>query len=343
MCDEAGAEIDAEFSVERTGPGYDVVLESRGGVMTASGKRRNTDYNDALILLLQRMAGLGLSIQQARIASATTEALTPDQRRLELRDHPYPVDLAGVTDFKALRLDLGRSLAAFRASEDSKGKGTSAKRLRLSVVGPGLGGMTEAALARRLAGLPAQAGEVREIGSGFVEDGQGPGDAGRGPVWTEPPTADPDALAASVRTLRRKLKGRPAPKAPPPGSPGGRQVIGQTVRYVRDPNVIVWVLEAANGRCEVCDQPAPFVREDGSPYLEVHHVRPLAEGGPDTVDNAVAACPNCHRRLHYAEDRLSVRGAVIQRVERLQDHPLGSPTAADAVVPAEEGPPATRA
>lgn len=147
-----------------------------------------------------------------------------------------------------------------------------------------------------------------------------------------------------MRALRRRLKGRPAPKAPPPGSPGGRQVIGQTVRYVRDPNVIVWVLEAANGRCEVCEQPAPFAREDGGPYLEVHHVRPLAEGGPDTVDNAVASCPNCHRRLHYAEDRLSVRAAIIQRVERLRDHPERSPTTAGPVpVPAEEGPPVTRA
>lgn len=143
--------------------------------MTASGKRRNTDYGPALILLLTRMAGLGLAIQQARIASATTEALTPDQRRLALRDHPYPVQLAGLTDFEALRLDLGRSLAAFRASADSQGKGTSAKRLRLSVVGPGLGGMAEAMFARRLAGLPEQASEVREDGNGFVEDGHGLG------------------------------------------------------------------------------------------------------------------------------------------------------------------------
>lgn len=319
MRDDAGRELDAEFSVERTGTGFDVTLESRGGVTTASGKRRNTDYAPALILLLARMSEIGLAIQQARIASATTEALTPDQRRLELRDHPYPVHLSGLTDFEALRLDLGRSLAAFRASADSQGKGTSAKRVRLSVVGPGLGGMAEATFGRRLARLPAQVSEVRENGNGFVEDGHRLGNE-RLPVWTELPTADPDALAASVRALRRKLKGRPAPKAPPSGSPGGRQVIGQTVRYVRDPNVIVWVLEAANGRCEVCEQLAPFGREDGSPFLEVHHMRPLAEGGPDTVDNAVAACPNCHRALHYAEVRAILRASVIDRIGRIVDH-----------------------
>nr|WP_275041241.1 HNH endonuclease signature motif containing protein [Halomonas meridiana] len=45
---------------------------------------------------------------------------------------------------------------------------------------------------------------------------------------------------------------------------------------------------------------APFNRKsDGSPYLEVHHRKPLAEGGDDTVANAIALCPNCHRAAHY--------------------------------------------
>ncbi|MCP6330186.1 HNH endonuclease, partial [Klebsiella pneumoniae] len=59
-------------------------------------------------------------------------------------------------------------------------------------------------------------------------------------------------------------------------------------RFIRDPNVIAWVTVNAGGVCEACDSPAPFKREDGEPYLEVHHVRPLAEGGPDSADNAVA-------------------------------------------------------
>jgi len=339
--DDAGVELDAEFSIERTATGFDVVLESRGGVMRKSGKRRNTDYAPALILLLARMAGLDLAIQQARIASSTTEALTPEQRRLNLRDHPCPVQLADLTDFEPLRLDLGRSLAAFRATAESKGEGTSAKKLRLSVVGPELGGMSEKSFARRLAEPATRRRAMQDVGSDFTEDHYDEGEPGHASVWTEPPTADPEALAASVRALRRKLKGRRAPKAPPPGSPGGQQVIGQTIRYVRDPNVIVWVLETADGRCEVCEQAAPFSREDGSPFLEVHHVRPLGEGGPDTVDNAVAACPNCHRRLHYATDRVAVREVVIQRIGRLQDHP-GRLLMTDIplqIVPDEEEPP----
>jgi 5-methylcytosine-specific restriction protein A len=31
----------------------------------------------------------------------------------------------------------------------------------------------------------------------------------------------------------------------------------------------------------------------------VHHRIPLAKGGEDSVDNAVAVCPNCHRKGHY--------------------------------------------
>jgi 5-methylcytosine-specific restriction protein A len=31
----------------------------------------------------------------------------------------------------------------------------------------------------------------------------------------------------------------------------------------------------------------------------VHHRVRLADGGDDTTDNAVALCPNCHRKAHY--------------------------------------------
>ncbi|WP_374046215.1 HNH endonuclease [Rhizobium favelukesii] len=72
---------------------------------------------------------------------------------------------------------------------------------------------------------------------------------------------------------------------------------------------------------EVCRRPAPFDREGGEPYLEVHHVRPLAEGGPDTADNAVGCCPNCHRQLHYDPDRGRLRRSVIGSIGRLVDYP----------------------
>lgn len=70
--------------------------------------------------------------------------------------------------------------------------------------------------------------------------------------------------------------------------------------FVRNPDVVAEVLFRANGYCGHCNNPAPFNRRGGSPYLEVHHIKPLAEGGEDMVANAVALCPNCHRRAHFA-------------------------------------------
>jgi len=70
--------------------------------------------------------------------------------------------------------------------------------------------------------------------------------------------------------------------------------------FVRNPDVVAEVLQRANGYCERCQKPAPFLRrKDKTPYLEVHHTIQLADYGEDTIDNAVALCPNCHRELHF--------------------------------------------
>lgn len=73
-----------------------------------------------------------------------------------------------------------------------------------------------------------------------------------------------------------------------------------TTVYDRNPDVVAEVLYRAKGKCEKCPNFAPFKRKsDGSPYLEVHHKQPLAKDGDDTVENAIALCPNCHREAHY--------------------------------------------
>jgi hypothetical protein len=70
--------------------------------------------------------------------------------------------------------------------------------------------------------------------------------------------------------------------------------------FVRNPDVVAEVLHRAEGKCESCASAAPFLKKiDDSPYLEVHHRVRLSDGGDDTVDNAVALCPNCHRKMHY--------------------------------------------
>jgi 5-methylcytosine-specific restriction enzyme A len=76
------------------------------------------------------------------------------------------------------------------------------------------------------------------------------------------------------------------------------QVVVLTRAFRRNPDVIAEVLLRAAGTCEGRGQSAPFLRSDGRPYLEVHHRQRLADGGDDSIENAMALCPNCHRERH---------------------------------------------
>jgi len=104
----------------------------------------------------------------------------------------------------------------------------------------------------------------------------------------------------------------------PQGSPHPKAGTVSVTQYQRDASVKAWVLHEAAGTCECCRQSAPFVGADGLPYLEVHHVRPLAEQGGDTTANAVAICPNCHRELHYGNRAKELIEALYQNITRLR-------------------------
>ncbi len=71
--------------------------------------------------------------------------------------------------------------------------------------------------------------------------------------------------------------------------------------YVRDARVREQVLKRANGSCEECER-SGFLKRDGKPYLETHHVISLSEQGADKPHNVIALCANDHRRAHYAKN-----------------------------------------
>lgn len=75
-----------------------------------------------------------------------------------------------------------------------------------------------------------------------------------------------------------------------------RRINGE--QYVRDPYITEYVKQRADGICQLCGQSAPFLDKYGHPYLECHHIEWLSMGGKDTLKNAVALCPNCHRKMH---------------------------------------------
>ena len=82
--------------------------------------------------------------------------------------------------------------------------------------------------------------------------------------------------------------------------------ITETIVHYRDPYLKQMVKRIADGKCQHCGNDAPFIDKHGEPYLESHHVIRLADGGQDTMDNVVAVCPNCHRKLHVLQDSVDV-------------------------------------
>ncbi|WP_262967273.1 HNH endonuclease [Methylobacter psychrophilus] len=82
--------------------------------------------------------------------------------------------------------------------------------------------------------------------------------------------------------------------------PGSRQA---TVKqYQRNEYVAEEAKRRANGICQLCLLPAPFTNKNKKPYLEVHHIVWLARVGNDSLENTVALCPNCHRKMHVLDD-----------------------------------------
>lgn len=82
-----------------------------------------------------------------------------------------------------------------------------------------------------------------------------------------------------------------------------------TSRAIRE-----YALKRAEGKCESCLMEAPFVTSSKRPYLEVHHIRRLSDGGPDDPLWVAAICPNCHREAHYSFNRNEFNQDLRQKI-----------------------------
>lgn len=295
--DDTGRELDALFSVAPHSNGFDLIIESRGGSDHGPNPARNSNYAPALELHLSRMGILGMVLQELLVASSVAMQLPEEQRGVSLDNYSMPLALSSVSDMKALRLSIGRASAAFGRTDGHHG-GNRTKRMLLRVGWPPSAGLPAQTIEQLLAHPPSFAVE-------------------------EQPTDQPDLLEERVQkaTTQFRINAKLGKVSVPAGQKKPPKSAGSSSRFVRDPNVIAWVLHEAAGHCEICTLAAPFQRADGEPFLEVHHVRPLGEGGPDTTDNAAACCPNCHRRLHHDPSRESLRLDIISRIGRLQDYP----------------------
>jgi hypothetical protein len=75
----------------------------------------------------------------------------------------------------------------------------------------------------------------------------------------------------------------------------------------------------SKGICEACDSSAPFISKNSEPYLEVHHIEALSEGGLDHPCNVAAICPNCHRRIEHGMDGEEINKSLEEKIQLLEN------------------------
>ena len=81
-----------------------------------------------------------------------------------------------------------------------------------------------------------------------------------------------------------------------------RRKVTRSYTYNRDDVVVALRKSLADYKCEIADCPGPkFETDDDEAFVEVHHILPLAAGGPDTIENTAALCPTHHSMAHNAK------------------------------------------
>ncbi len=88
---------------------------------------------------------------------------------------------------------------------------------------------------------------------------------------------------------------------------------------VRSEAVKVYVQRRAEGICEACKEVAPFKTKKGRPYLEPHHTRRMADGGPDDPQSVAAICPNCHQEIHYGAEGSKLNKELISYLNEVEN------------------------
>lgn len=99
-----------------------------------------------------------------------------------------------------------------------------------------------------------------------------------------------------------------------PTTPAPREEIVVS-RIIRDTPATKVLKELYKGHCQVCGL---TLQINGKNYCEAHHLRPLGHphDGPDTVDNMLVLCPNCHVYFDYfaahwlGDDKMEVNGQI---------------------------------
>jgi 5-methylcytosine-specific restriction enzyme A len=137
------------------------------------------------------------------------------------------------------------------------------------------------------------------------------------PAWqkTESPARssieedEVDRPSSLSRLSLSELRSRALSSASSSPNPKRRSVVVQN----RAEAIRQYALKRAAGICESCLNPAPFLGKKG-PFLEVHHLHRISDGGPDHPVAVAAICPNCHREIHAGVNGSEKNGRLVESV-----------------------------
>ncbi len=127
------------------------------------------------------------------------------------------------------------------------------------------------------------------------------------------PTDVSDEIANIAKLERKALRETPKEKLKISRSIE-RGPIGQAVKK-------------ANGyKCQICEalgkEPHSFLKTNGVPYVEAHHVTPVSEMqiGSLAASNIMTVCANHHRQLHYGDVSVEICDKTFEIT--IDDHPI---------------------
>lgn len=82
----------------------------------------------------------------------------------------------------------------------------------------------------------------------------------------------------------------------------------QRIRYKTNNRIKKTVFINSEYMCSVDINHSTFIAKDNNPFVEGHHLIPMAVQGLfpdinlDRIENIITLCPNCHRQIHYGNE-----------------------------------------